>query len=292
MTPTDIDTTVTYAYQQVITSDAVPFFSTSQKQLAWEDIKEGMAKWHIWLLLAYQDIKLRYRRSVLGPFWVTISMAISVYSMGFLYAHLFHSEIRQYYPFLAAGMLAWSLISSMLNDLTDTFLTADSMIKQIKLPYSFHIHRAVACHMLIFFHNIVVMLPILVIFHKSIKINIYTILLIPHLVLIYINAIAFGLILAMVGARYRDVSQIIKSLVQVAFFITPVMWNIAVLPANERFLAYLNPFYAFVELIRAPLLGMTLNTGSMLMILFTTLLGISICAIMFTRYRARIIYWL
>src|SRR5436190_24289563 len=82
----------------------------NQQQLAWEDLTVGTKKWRIWLTLAYQDIKLRYRRSVLGPFWLTISMAVTVYSMGFLYAHLFHTDLQQYYPFLVAGMLCWTMI--------------------------------------------------------------------------------------------------------------------------------------------------------------------------------------
>lgn len=119
-------------------------FQPNQKKLAWEDFTEGCKKWQTWLLLAYQDIKLRYRRSVLGPFWITISMAITVYSMGFLYAHLFHTAMEQYYPFLVAGMLTWAMISTSVSDLTDTFISSDGLIKQIKLPYTLYIHRVIA----------------------------------------------------------------------------------------------------------------------------------------------------
>src|SRR5579862_3469636 len=85
---------------------AIVYPKISQTKLAWLDIKEGLQKWPIWMMLAYQDIKLRYRRSVLGPFWLTLSMAITVYTMGYLYGHLFHIELKTYYPFLVAGMLA------------------------------------------------------------------------------------------------------------------------------------------------------------------------------------------
>ena len=88
----------------------------SQTMLALADLMEGFKKWPVWFLLACQDIKLRYRRSVLGPFWITISMAITVYTMGFLYGHLFRSELQTYYPFLVSGMLAWAVISSIVLD--------------------------------------------------------------------------------------------------------------------------------------------------------------------------------
>lgn len=266
--------------------------SHNQAYLARQDIKQGILNWRIWLMLAYQDIKLRYRRSVLGPFWITISMAITVYSMGFLYAHLFHTDMKQYYPFLVAGMLSWSLISNVIIDLTEAFVSGDGLIKQIKLPYSLYIHRIAARHLIVFFHNLLVMLPIFIIFHADVKINFATLTLIPNLLLTYINTISFGLILAMIGARYRDVTQIIKSLIQVAFFITPVMWNPIVLPTQYQAFLIFNPFYIFVELLRAPLTGQCNSMLIYAIALFITLLGMTICALMFKRYRARIIYWL
>lgn len=261
-------------------------------KMAWLDLKESMQKWPIWMMLAYQDIKLRYRRSVLGPFWLTLSMAITVYSMGFLYAHLFHVAMDEYYPFLVAGMLSWALISSTVTDLTDTFVLADGLLKQIKLPYTLYIQRVAARNFMIFFHNIIVLIPIFVIFHHSAKINLDTLLIIPGLGLIYINAIAYGLILAMIGARYRDISQVIKSLVQVVFFVTPVMWSPNILPEHTRYAVYLNPFYSLIEVVRAPMIGTTPTLFNYCVVLALTAFGGLVAAKMLTRYRTRIIYWI
>ncbi len=264
----------------------------SNKTLAFYDFKDGLIKWRIWFLLAYQDIRLRYRRSILGPFWLTLSMAITVYSMGFLYGHLFHIELKDYFPYLVAGMLAWSLISMSLNDLTDTFISYESLLKEIKLPYTLHIQRIAVRNMLIFFHNMIVMLPIYVLFHESAHLNVHTLFLLPCLFLIYINAVFFGLLLAMIAARYRDISQLIKNLIQVVFFITPVMWNPSVLPANKLFFVWGNPIYPFVEMIRAPLLGNLPAFSIIATSLGITVLTIIFSFIIFTRYRSRIIYWL
>jgi lipopolysaccharide transport system permease protein len=272
--------------------DDVTFPERDQKALAFKDLLDGVIKWRLWLMLSYQDIKLRYRRSILGPFWITISMAITTYSMGYLYSHLFHTDLQTYFPFLVSGMLAWTLISSLISDLTDAFTSAESLIKQIKLPYSIHINRVVARNMITFLHNILVYLPIIAIFHQVAKININLLMLIPGLLVIYVNAIAYGLILAMIGARYRDISQIIKSLIQVAFFVTPVMWNPSVLKPADQYIALFNPFYSFVELIRAPMMGTPLTLNTTLMVSAVTLTGIVICMSMMTKYRARIVYWI
>jgi ABC-type polysaccharide/polyol phosphate export permease len=272
--------------------DAVIFPARNQKALAFKDLLDGIINWRLWIMLSYQDIKLRYRRSILGPFWITISMAITTYSMGYLYSHLFHTDLQTYFPFLVSGMLAWALISSLISDLTDAFTAAEHLIKQMRLPYTLHINRVVARNMITFFHNILVYLPIIAIFHQVAKLNLNALLLIPGLFVIYVNAIAYGLILAMIGARYRDISQIIKSLIQVAFFITPVMWNPSVLKPADQYIALLNPFYAFVELIRAPMMGTSCTLNTILMVSAVTLTGLVICTSMMTKYRARIVYWI
>lgn len=268
------------------------FPKPNQTLLALKDIRDGLLKWPIWLMLAYQDVKLRYRRSVLGPFWITISMAITVYSMGYLYSHLFHSDLQTYFPFLVAGMLSWSLISSAISDLTDTFVLSDGLIKQIKLPYTLYIHRVATRNMIIFFHNIIVIIPILIIFHHVAKVNGYTLLLIPDLLLFYLNALCYGIILAIIGARYRDVSQIIKSLIQVAFFLTPIMWNPNILPEKDQHLVLLNPFYSMIEIIRAPMLGTTPSLPILAIVSLITATGMIVSFVMLKKYRARIVYWL
>jgi ABC-type polysaccharide/polyol phosphate export permease len=272
--------------------DARRFQKTSPRKAAFSDFKEGLSVWRIWFLLAYQDIKLRYRRSVLGPFWLTLSMAITVYSMGFLYGHLFRTDLHQYYPFLVAGMLSWALLSSVIVEQTDAFVTSEGLIKQIKLPYSLYTHRIATRNIIIFFHNIIVMVPVYLIFYDTAKINFNFLLLIPGLLLIYINAIFYGLFLAMICIRYRDVSQIIKSLIQVVFFLTPVMWDPSILNEKKRFIVDLNPFYSFLEIIRAPLLGKAPSLFNVSVVLGATLIGMLICVRIFIPYRPRIIYWL
>lgn len=268
------------------------FPKVSQQQLAWRDVVDGFEKWRIWTMLAYQDIKLRYRRSVLGPFWLTLSMAITVYSMGFLYAKLFRTNLSEYYPFLVAGMLAWSLISSIVIEATDGFILQENLIKQIKLPYTLYIHRLVSRNILIFFHNVFVIIPVIIIFHETVKINWYTLLLIPGLLITYLNGWIYGTLLSMLGSRFRDISQVIRSLVQVVFFITPVMWNPNILTGRSYFFVDYNPFYGFVECIRMPLLGVAPTSKNIISVLIVTITGLLITSKLFIRYRSRIVYWL
>jgi lipopolysaccharide transport system permease protein len=272
--------------------DGVVFPDTSPRHLAWLDIKSGILNWRIWLMLAYQDIKLRYLRSVLGPFWITISMAITTYSMGYLYSHLFHMNIGDYFPYLVAGMLSWSLISNTITEMADTLMTTEGLIKQIKLPYSLYVHRIAAKNMLIFFHNILVIVPVMFIFPEQVNLGVTLFLLIPGLFILYFNSITYGLVLAMIGGRYRDISQIIKSFIQVVFFVTPIMWKPDVLPPAKRFIANWNPMYCLIEMIRAPLIGYLPTVTTFVIVALVTVFGLLACSYLFVSRRARIIYWL
>lgn len=262
----------------------------SSYHLALKDIKEGLKHWYIWSFLSWQDIQLRYRRSVLGPFWITLSMAITIYSMGLLYSRLFHIELSTYYPFLAAGMLTWSLISTLITEGTNTFMEAESFIKQMKQPYSAFIFRVVTRNFIIFFHNLLVLVPIIIFAHVPINFNLFFIFL--GLAFIWLNGVTYCLILALCGTRFRDLPQMITSLVQVVFFITPVMWSPAVLPERYFFVTDLNPFAQFIELVRNPLLGQAPSTYALMTAVIVSVVGILGAFWLFSKVRARIVYWL
>lgn len=259
-------------------------------QLAIDDVVTAIKSWQIWLLLSWQDIKLRYRRSQLGPFWITISMAVTIYTMGFLYGHIFKMNLQEYFPYLTGGMLTWALISSLLNESTSTFMEAESYIKQIKLPYTTYILRMTTRNVIIFLHNIVIIIPLIFIFHLPVNWN--TLFIIPGLLLIAFNGIIYGYILAMLGARFRDFGQLVASLIQVIFFMTPIIWRADQIPQQYRIIVSINPVSHFIDLIRQPILGQMPSLDSLSYVSLVTLVGFLIASYCFCKVRHRIIYWL
>lgn len=268
------------------------FPSNNPKKLAWLDLKEGVKAWQIWSMLAAQDIKFRYKRSTLGPLWLTLSMAITVYSMGYIYSQLFKIDIQQYFPYLVSGMVAWTFISTLVLDCSEGFLNDNGLIKQIKLPYSLYIHRIFARNLLIFFHNLIIMIPIFILFHKDVPINLHTLFLIPSLTITYLCSFFFGLMIAMMCARYRDIPPIVKSAMQVIFFITPVMWRPEGLIGKRHIIVDINPINCFLDLIREPLLGNLPSLKSVSAALAITLFSFLMSFRLLIKYRNRIIYWL
>ncbi len=81
-----------------------------------QDILDGLRAVHVWGVLGLHDIRQRYRRSVLGPFWFTLSTLVMVSVLGGLYATLLQQEISNYVAFLAVGLVVWQYIASVTND--------------------------------------------------------------------------------------------------------------------------------------------------------------------------------
>jgi ABC-2 type transport system permease protein/lipopolysaccharide transport system permease protein len=245
------------------------------------DLRLGAVRAPLWLLLGSQEIRQRYRRSRVGPFWITISMGVTVAALGLLYGGLFGRELHDYLPYLAAGFLVWGLVSSLILDGARAFISSEGLIQQLSAPLSLYVYRVAWSSLLIFLHNSVVFLGVALWFDR-----------LPQwLWLLAIPGVWFGLLLGMVSARFRDVPQILASLVQVMFFITPILWSPDMLPGRALLLE-LNPFYYFVEMVRAPLLGELPSLNTWIAVTVITVLGWTAALVAYTLYRWRIAYWI
>src|SRR6267378_3466202 len=211
--------------------------------LAWRDLADGFSRVWMWSALAVQDIKLRYRGSMLGPFWLTISTLVMVVAMGVIYAQLFHQEPSTYLPFLTVGMIVEGC---------DTFLREAAVIQQVPIPFSIHAYRNVCRNFIVLAHNLLIVPLGLAIF--SIPITWEVLGIIPGLVLIAINGVWISILLGMVSTRFRDVPPIVASFLQVLFFLTPLIWPPELL-GQWHPIATFNPLFAAVDVVRAPLIG-------------------------------------
>jgi ABC-type polysaccharide/polyol phosphate export permease len=256
----------------------------------WKDLSSGLTKSSLWWALSYQDIKQRYRRSTIGPFWITISTGIFVAAMGPLYGALLGQDTSSYVQYLAVSFILWIFISSTINESCTVFIGAEGMIKQIELPVSIHIFRLLSKNVLILGHNAVV-IAVVLIFYPPISFS--DVWLLPlGLLLLFINLFWISLLLALFSTRFRDVPQIVASLMQIFFFLSPILWRPEMLGPRNHFLADYNPLYHFIEIVRSPLLGTPTNLLNWLVSTITALTGCALTFILFSRFRSRIAYWL
>ena len=252
------------------------------------DFRAGLLLWRLWVRLGWNDILQRYQRSVLGPFWLTISTAIMVIALGILYAELFKAPIHDFLPFLCVGLLVWNMLASFLTEGGTLFTGSESYIKQIRLPYSVYVYRSSWSKLVIFAHNFVIYFGVLIYF--QIWPGVTALLAIPALMIVILNGALANLCIGIISARFRDVPQVINSFVQIVLFITPIFWKPELLK-NHPYIADFNPFYHLVEIVRAPLLGNLPSQGTCLAVVVITLVNLGVTGAFFTRFRSRISYW-
>lgn len=257
--------------------------------LALRDLVDGLQKWRLWGVMGWQDIKQRYRRSVIGPFWLTLTLAILVAALSMLYGRLMEIPLERYVPHLALGFIGWQLIQGIIAEGCNVFIAAESWIKSVKLPLSLFVYRVIWRHILILGHNAIVYVAVAAIF--GIYAGLSGLLVLPALLLILFNGLWVCLLFGLLSARFRDFPQIVNSLLRVAFFVTPIIWLPEQL-GTRAYLAQLNPFTYFIEILRAPLLGEVPDAMTWLLAFGVTVIGWSLTWLMFVRFRRRVPYWL
>ena len=252
-------------------------------------MREGLLRVELWGILGWQDIRQRYRRSVIGPFWLTISTAVMVSAMGFLYARIFGQDVSTYLPYLAVGLVIWGTISTMANESCTVFTTVEQIIKQVRLPLTTHVCRMVWRNAIIFGHNALILVVVTLWFSSLTLSSLVTALV--GICLLFVTGIWSGLVLGVVCTRFRDVPPIVASLMQIAFFVTPILWHPSLL-GGRTWMTEWNPLFHLVEIVRAPLLGNPIPSTSFAFVTAMTAGGF-LCAIaMLMRYRSRVPYWL
>lgn len=259
-------------------------------RLAWLDLREAARRWPLILHLSWNDIRQRYRRSTLGPLWLTISVAIQIGALGFVYGRLFKLDLAAYLPHLAAGMTIWALIGSMINEGCMCFISAESYLKQAPLPKSMFPARVVLRCLLNFCHDIVIVLVVLLIYPPAVDWGMALVTL--GLVVLALNGLWVGLLMGMLCTRFRDLPPIIASVIQVAFFVTPVIWVSSALSGRAAMLLAFNPFAVFLSLVRDPLMGQPVPLSHWSVAFVITVCGWTVAFFAFARFRARITYWL
>ena len=257
--------------------------------LVWADLANGAKLWRLALTLGWLDIKLKYRGSLLGPFWLTISTAVMVAAMGGLYSVLFHMDLSTYLPFLALSLVLWGSIGGMVVEACTTFTQAEGTIRSMRMPFFVHAMRVVIRNFVSLLHNVPVIVAVFVIFR--VWPGFMAAYSLPGLVLWVLDAFAACMLLGGVCARFRDVPPIVGSVMQIAFFITPVVWRPDQLGARGWWLPY-NPFDALLEVVRAPMLGQVPSLQVWALAFGYSLAFCALAWVFFTRVRTRIAFWM
>lgn len=262
--------------------------SESSLRACFRDWWTGIRNFELWGTLAWYDVVLRYRRSMLGPLWLTISTGLMLVGMGPLYAMLLGVPIDKFFPHLALGIIFWGFLTGSINDGCGVFFGGAQYLKQPGFPALALVWRSLTRNVIQLAHTIILYIPVALWFHVPITFR--ALLFIPGLIVVIINLHAAMITLGVLTARFRDISQIVSSVLTLMLFLTPVFWFPDVLPQRAKFVLY-NPFAQLLALVRLPLLGSYPAPGTVKYMILFTALNLVIAAVVWTAARRRLVYW-
>jgi ABC-type polysaccharide/polyol phosphate export permease len=237
------------------------------------------------------DISLRYRRTVIGPLWITLTLAATIVSVGAVYAALFKQEIASFLPPFAVGLVIWTLIATTLQEGSNIFVASGHLIKAVPAPPIVHVLQMIARNVLIFAHHLLIIVLFYVVMPWPLH---WTMLLVlPGFAILLIVLLGGSVVLGMLCARFRDIGSAIVSALQFIFFLTPVIWTEdSVRGTTLAWLIRVNPFATLLDLVRKPLLSQPIDVEQWLLGLAYMIATAAIGLGCYAKYRRRVAYWL
>jgi len=254
------------------------------------DLVTGAGRWRLWYLIGSAEMRRRYARARLGQLWIMLSSALSVSIIGLTWALLWKQPVEDMLPFVAASLTIWQFQAAVLNDAAAAFPLYSHYFLNQYMPASTIIYSVLYKNVATFLLNMA--FPIFIIVFLGNSVTVYSLLSVIGLCLVIAWCLVVGYAVAILCARFRDVVQVVSSVMQVGFFVTPVFWKPESLPPEALYLVSCNPFAPLLAVVRDPLLGRPLPWA-----VWLTACGIvlatSACVLPFVgRFRRRLIYWL
>ncbi|NUS45476.1 MAG: ABC transporter permease [Mycobacteriaceae bacterium] len=259
------------------------------------DLREGFRQRELWLSLGWQDIKQRYRRSVLGPFWITIATGVQALVMGVFYSALWAEPAKEFLPYVTVGFIIWGLISASILEGSEVFIANEGLIKQLPSALSVHVYRLVWRQLLFFAHNLAIYAVVMVACGTWRHLGWSVLLAFPALALLVLNAAWVSIVFGILSTRFRDIAPILGSVTLVLFLLTPVIWNTTILRRHgggaRTKLVEAIPTFHYLEIVRGPMFGQSVAGFHWAIVGAITVVGWGAALFALKQFRSRVPYW-
>lgn len=256
-----------------------------------EDLLDGLKRWDVFARLGWYEVKRRYKRTIIGPLWGTLNLSVFILALGTVGGGLLNRNFSDYLPFLATGMILWVMVSTIIAESSTLFISSHSLFRQMRFSYSILAYALVWRNFVVFLHNLAAYFLVFAITVPHL-ITWSTLLAIPGMFILLLNAVWAALLLGMICLRFRDLQQLIATFLQIGIFVTPVFWPPESLSGFRRLIFVdLNPIYSLMEVVRAPLLGTVASSQVYWTAAAITVIGWTVTFIFFRTFRKRIAYW-
>ena len=208
----------------------------------------------IWVFYSHKNITLKYRDTILGPFWNVINsiFLISVLSLSY-FLFLNPDNFKSFVYRLSISVFLWLFISNCLNGFTSLLDNKKDLLNEKKIDLKNFVCENIYTNFIIFLHSFPIILILL--FISDFKFLLSLLFAILGLLIVLINLILIGYLITIMSALYKDVKKIVENLVYAFFFATPIIWSENMVSAQIQKILIFNPFYHFIVLFRNPLMN-------------------------------------
>lgn len=243
-----------------------------------------------WTYSTWLKFGLKYRKTALGPIWLAVGPALFVIFLGYLYSGVMNVELERFVPHLAIGYVTWTLFSGFMVNSSTVYVRRRSEILQgvmrltdLSLADTFQVF-------LTYLHQFIIIIGVFIYF-KLVPTP-YALVGILGIVIVLLNGLWISVFFGILGARFRDLVEVVSAVMRLFFFITPIIW----MPVNGtggvlgKFLI-LNPFYHYLEIVRAPFLNQPIAPMSWMVVGMITVSGFLLAAFVFENAAKRVSLW-
>ncbi|WP_394692866.1 ABC transporter permease [Hyphobacterium sp.] len=252
------------------------------------DVVRGFMRYELWTSLAQDDLRQRYRRTVFGLAWLTLSYLVFILAKIFIFGALNPAPMAWFAAYVTVGFLIWQIISSFVVDGSTSLINSETWVKGVQLPYSTYFFESISRDLIIFAYSAVVAGVVLVVTGHVPGWAALSVA--PALLLLVLNGLFLHMLLGVICLRYRDVVQVVQTAMRVLFFLTPLVWTVDQVGPIAGFLVW-NPFTYLIDIVRAPLVDNIIPLTSWVVSAGITV-GLGIVSFFtFAIFRNRMAFW-
>ena len=262
----------------------------SPASFALKDVVDGFRRLDVVWYLAYDDLRGRFRRTVLGPLWVALANLVFILGVGFVFSQVFQADLAGFLIYLAAGMAPWALFSSIVAEAPQLFVRSKTLFETYPLPWSVTVLRSLIGHSLVFTIHLTVFFLLALGFGASFSLS--ALLAIPGVLALIASGYGLGLGLGVLGARFRDLGPAIGAVLPFLFILTPIFWRVSDLGGSRPAVTHFNPIFHYIDAIRSPLIGETVDPMTWQFVGVGAVLCLAFGLGLYARWRRHLYYWL
>lgn len=256
-----------------------------------EDIRNGIAQYEAIILLGYDDIKKYYRRSRIGALWITLTTFIFVCGVGTFYSVVVANDIRNYFVNFTIAYVFWRSMDSALNNACTTYTKVAEVMLQRKTTLSEHALRQVTREGLLLLHIIPISVLIVLYFDDLPGMLGFFWIFVSILIFLYMS-FWISVLLGISSVRWRDIPPLVATATSILFFLSPIIWSPAFISGLTKWVLYVNPAAALIELMRRSFLSEPLEPWIFYNLAFYSVLVSIAGASAIYMSKGRLAYWL